>query len=281
VDRRDALTVVLLLLLIAFLLLVVRQQGSARAPTQVDEAGAAATAGTAQAAVRTATSGPTVHPSPTTVIPVAVVPAVQVAAAVAAPTATGSPPTATTAPPVPTSAPATATAVPATATAVPATATDVPLPTVPIVRPELRPTATAERAYAVRTVPTMRPALPVATRTPTAPPNKSAQPSASPEAPTATPTVAATPAAIEAVQVSRSQVSAGDGQAVVVVAPAGTPITITVTYPSHIVATYRGTAGADGVFRAPFTIPANGGVGPARVRVVARGESSSASFVIS
>ena len=138
----------------------------------------------------------------------------------------------------------------------------------------------------VRTATVGHPGEPVATHTPTARPAETPRPSASAhpsttlEGDTATPTVVVTPAAIGAVQVSRSQVSAGDGQAVVVVAHAGTAITITVTYPSHIVASSRGTAGTDGVFRVPFTIPANTGTGLAQVRVIAPNASSSTAFAI-
>lgn len=266
------MTVVLLLLLIAFLLLVVRQQGATRAVTQADQTGIAATTTFSPAAV--ATSMPT--PVPTSSPLVALVSAVGTDAtstSVAPPTPTDVPATATIAPPTRT-APPTSTVEAPTATEAPPTATEVPptaAPSEPTARLEGRPTATAAVAAFHE---------PTATHTSTARPGAPAHPSATPERATTTSTTN-TAATIEAVQVSRSQISAGEGQAVVVVAPPGTAIAVSVTYPSRTVQSFRGTAGTNGVYRAQFTIPANAGSGPAQVRVAVTGASRSAVFSVS
>ena len=101
-----------------------------------------------------------------------------------------------------------------------------------------------------------------------------------------TPTIAARTATrvaskIEAVQLARSSLAPGESQALVVVAPPGTALTATVTYPNHQVATYRGVANADGVFRLLFPVPTTAGSGLAQVRVTTPGAVGGAAFAVS
>ena len=97
----------------------------------------------------------------------------------------------------------------------------------------------------------------------------------------ATATVPRSFGTIAALQISHGAVARGGSQAVVVVATAGTSLTVTVTYPSGDVANYRGSVETNGVYRVSFIVPASAGVGTAHIRVIAPSETSNTSFTVS
>jgi hypothetical protein len=83
------------------------------------------------------------------------------------------------------------------------------------------------------------------------------------------------------VQVGKSSLAPGDSQVVVVVAPSGTELTVSVTYPNNDLVISRGATGLNGVYRLTFTVPLKAGSGLAQVRVFTPGATGSAAFAIS
>lgn len=277
-DRRDLATVVLVLLLVGFLLFVARQQGEQRTASPPDvtlsvQATRATGSALAQPDATALPATPTAAPSPAIETSAAVAStAVRPAAAVSAATATPIPATATALPPS------------VTATAAPATATPAPPPTPPPTAAPVRPAPVPARTVPTATRPPVRAARLAPTRTPSPllRATVTARTSALADAGTAAaPTATKIASKVEAVQVARSSLAPGNSQALVVVAPPGTALTATITYPSHQVSTYRGVAASDGVFRVLFSVPATAGSGLAQVRVTTPGAVGSVSFAVS
>ena len=78
-----------------------------------------------------------------------------------------------------------------------------------------------------------------------------------------------------------SQVAPGASQAIVVIAPSATALTVTVAYPGRGPETFHGAAGPDGVYRIQFKIPIDARPGLAHVHVVTPGAAADDSFAIS
>jgi hypothetical protein len=96
-----------------------------------------------------------------------------------------------------------------------------------------------------------------------------------------TPTISSTPDRIDAVQVGKSSLAPGDSQVVVVVAPPGTALTVSVTYPNNDLVITRGSTDLNGVYRLTFIVPLKAGQGLAQVRVFTPGATRGAAFAVS